>query len=385
MNSLHAVALSLVLVGCGDPGSSAPSAGASTTVSVSAKSSPSAASATPASGSAQPTAAATASASAPPRAPAHRCAVTDPKKPAALGTIANLEQLVDAGDGSLYLTTWNTSTLKGEVLAVPVDASGQKKLWAFGPEKSANDAVSSLAMAPDAIYLTKSGALMRMKLEGGAPESVADGFGSSVSVSGEFAYGLRYDAAGKRDVAVRVPTKGGPVEELYARPREGGGERPGFAAITATDRYAFIADSGKRTLLRVELASKTATELASGLAYPNGAHVAGESVFVTTQTTGVYRVPIAGGKAEEVSGKGDKVDALYGFDATHLYAYDSGPSDGGPDYLPLSRISLGGGKPEPVHSVKTSLTDFVVGSDCLYLVFRDDAYAIMAYAKSSKP
>jgi hypothetical protein len=149
-------------------------------------------------------------------------------------------------------------------------------------------------LMPDAAYYTRNRTLYRMPRDGGEVVELAKGFSYEIAVNGGYVYGVSCDAKKPTDQLNRVSTEGGPVEVIadidHRQPdtQTGGTFYCDYHSVVADDATVYVAHWNETRVLRISLADRTVTKLATNVAFPDSLHLEGDQILFQGGS-GVYR------------------------------------------------------------------------------------------------
>jgi len=257
--------------------------------------------------------------------------------------------------------------------------------FVIGRHTSRGDPKSPVLLK-DAAYFTRNQVLYRMARDGGTTVEVAKGFANSIAVQGGFAYGVHCDAKAQKDQLNRVAITGGPIELVadieHTTPAE---QDPGtfacdYRSLVADEQAVYLGHWNGRRILRVALADRSVTTLATKTTYPQSLHLADDALYFQAQY-GVYRSPKTKAEAVRVTELGSSPFTLVAYSPQGLFIHESGPY--APDEWTYG-MSFATGKASKLEYFKaldpeetppdTGVRDIAVDDECVYIARQYKGY-----------
>jgi len=250
----------------------------------------------------------------------------------------------------------------------------------------------SPVLQAEAAYFTRNKALYRMPRDGGATVELASGFAASIAVQGGYVYGVRCDAKQPKDQLNRVAIAGGPIEWVadieHTTPAE---QDPGtfecdYHSLVADSQAVYAGHWNGRRILRIALADRTVTTLATKTTYPESLHLIDDKLYFQAQY-GVYRSSKTNADAVRVTELGAAPFTLIAYSREGLIIHASEPyaneewtyafpfATGVPSKLEYFKAQ----KPEQVPA-DTGIRDIAVDDECVYIARQLEGY-LAIYAR----
>ena len=289
-----------------------PSAGASGSQARAEPSAPSA----PVVGTARPSATASTATAVPQGA---RCAAAGSPKPVSLGRHPSyLRDLVVGPTGLFAIGSDMARSDTRTIYRVAKDGSSVTTLAKLRDVRYA----AHLGLDGRAVYVSQqlSGksvdgdALLRVSIDGGTLETVAEHFGWLGGVDQGFAYGLDASVKTGSEAVVRVPTSGGEVQVLLRRKLQRVGYHGGpfrFTDLGVDRDGVYLTDAGEGRIAHLPLAGGTPETLLGDALSPCCLHLTGRRVFFgASYGYGTWgSVPKSGGRPADFDWRGPQSDA----------------------------------------------------------------------------
>jgi hypothetical protein len=238
-------------------------------------------------------------------------------------------------------------------------------------------------MTPDSAYFTRKANVIRMRLESGEAQEVIHDFSESITVAGDYVYGVSCNSKGAADTLVRVSLVTNEREQIAELPHVPVNKRASasppcdYHYITISDQTAFISDWAGRRILSVSLNSKTMQEVAFAGSYPMQI-VAEPSNIVFQAEGGLYRAPRQGGKAERLVELAQAPFTTYVADDKEFWIDQS---EAYTDAVWIYRLARSGGKPKKLLKFEgykgcsdpCDITNGIaVDDECVYVAHREE-------------
>jgi hypothetical protein len=311
-----------------------------------------------------------------------------------IGTLReDLVDMVTEGDG-VMLFTYQRELARFSLSRIGRDGT---PATVIGRHKGLGDPKSPV-LGEDATYFIRNKTLYRMPRDGGETTQLAKAFSNAIAVKGNSIYGVSCDPKNPIDHLVRIATSGGEVESLVdierpkAQDQDGGTFPCDYRSLAADDGAVYLAHWNGRRVLRVSLADKTVTALATKRAFPSHLGIEGESILFQA-ADGLYRVSKTGPDATRVTELGSSPFTMVVYSGPVLFIHQSEPYQ---TEEWTYEVPLAGGKPKKLEFYKAlepvdtppdvGVRGIAADDECIYTVRQlKNAQALYARRRATSP
>jgi hypothetical protein len=212
----------------------------------------------------------------------------------AIGSRGGSVSGMTAKNGKVYVFAYEGA--KASLVAIPRDGS---KATVVGSAMLASNPLQ-LTVDEQTAYFLSSKKLYSLALagDGKAVEREKD-LAPLLAVQGDSVYAMR---CGKPDVLLRIPRAGGEAKSLAEFPRKPG-TKCDYQSIAVDEKTAFVGDWSSRRIHAVDLVSGALSTVVEKQAFL-GDIVVGKDQLEFQASTGILRVPRAGGTATSITNYG---------------------------------------------------------------------------------
>ncbi len=295
-----------------------------------------------------------------------RCKALDKKKLVAIGAHGGRAHLPVTANGHVYLFAHEELRARATLLAMPRDGSKTTELGHL----TAINPPTALVVDEHAAYFTSGGKLWSLALSGGEPKELLAKVAKPIALGGDSIYGLRCDAERKVDELLRIAKPGKEPTVVASIEQSPGSKKCEYRALAVDDSAAYVSDWAKRRILKLALSDGALTVLAEKQAFP-GRIVPGSDAVLFQSSTGIQKVPTAGGRVAHLSDDGAMPFETVAWDARDLYVLHT-PAYSERDVL--VRLPRAGGKREELEFFRVSdptagggRVDVAVDDQCAYI------------------